>query len=821
MHNDTLREMLEPWPLSAPLGGPYRGLLIRQGFDLEPSLPDPAPAYLDPEGTLHPALVEPLSALPLHRFPTPGSRAALVARILSAPGRPDFENESDPYVAVYRFAARQDMEPEITGCLALVLLRGLITNQRKGHRTFRPDPLSTEYDPHHDPFLRQRARLRDVDWDGLWNEVSSAASFVGSEPALAFERCILRASSSWLGDYRSWWEVAQQLGDSETMPDELGPLREALARFPIDLEDAMAGGIAAEQQFMEICLAGADRAVDANWLLSQQLRALRNLDLATAEFSLELHELVRRCDVARVRTQLAYRVDLLRLWSAENPREIEARILAIPDPPHATTLGAGLGRLLGVILLSRLRRGETEGASELAQRALQLAPEELSVRVTANDLQYHFGDQDADLLRSLREERARWDSVSVCLMGRRVAERIGDHSTARHFGAHLAQNALELGTLGGWAVCATEVLSSPPGRERRTLATQLSEVDINSAVDDPLVHILFGEGDHLSALEDLKFALLDACLCDDALEDLEVQSVGSTSKRRKSPAWKQLLTKSLVGTDHPTFCARLFSRLQSLRAASSTLREAPLAAEIRALLTLLSRAAELEMIAPVALGELMQRLDVHLTAPSVASGKSLAAWISISRDPLRVDLRKPRKEALSQELKVLAARARMEGRIHALATISQLRADLADPNTDLDKLDLAIGSLGRSLEYGPAESKVKGTPDNTLMSFHSDFDSFSVDELGMRPDALRRARGMVRLFNLSGGQRDRKRLKGSTAEGLFELRQRTSTVGGLRVFYRREGAGWLALAAMSKYDDRQQQEAIDRVARVFSKHHDP
>ena len=80
---------------------------------------------------------------------------------------------------------------------------------------------------------------------------------------------------------------------------------------------------------------------------------------------------------------------------------------------------------------------------------------------------------------------------------------------------------------------------------------------------------------------------------------------------------------------------------------------------------------------------------------------------------------------------------------------------------------------------------------------------------------------MVDLFNLSGGRRDRKRLKGSAAGGLFELRHRTTTVGGLRVFYRREGSGWLALAAMSKYDDRQQQEAIDRVARSFNKDDDP
>jgi hypothetical protein len=35
------------------------------------------------------------------------------------------------------------------------------------------------------------------------------------------------------------------------------------------------------------------------------------------------------------------------------------------------------------------------------------------------------------------------------------------------------------------------------------------------------------------------------------------------------------------------------------------------------------------------------------------------------------------------------------------------------------------------------------------------------------------------------------------------------------VFYERRGRGWQALAAMSKYDDRQQREAIERVRLYF------
>ena len=39
--------------------------------------------------------------------------------------------------------------------------------------------------------------------------------------------------------------------------------------------------------------------------------------------------------------------------------------------------------------------------------------------------------------------------------------------------------------------------------------------------------------------------------------------------------------------------------------------------------------------------------------------------------------------------------------------------------------------------------------------------------------------------------------------------------GGLRVFYRPHGAGWQALAAMSKYDDRPQRAAIARILAAF------
>jgi len=171
---------------------------------------------------------------------------------------------------------------------------------------------------------------------------------------------------------------------------------------------------------------------------------------------------------------------------------------------------------------------------------------------------------------------------------------------------------------------------------------------------------------------------------------------------------------------------------------------------------------------------------------------------------------------LEREIGALASQIRLGDDDSLLDRVSRLRAELADPQSDLDAIDLATGELQDALLNQSSHSETEGASEETLMVFHPEFDVFSIEQLGIRSDALRRARGLVRLFNLSGGQRDRKRIKGTAGAGLFELRHRTSTVGGLRVFYRRERSRWLALAAMSKYDDRQQQEAIERVARHFS-----
>jgi hypothetical protein len=783
---------------------------VRHGFDLEPALPDPAPAYHDPEGAFHPALTEPLTALTLHRFPTAASRSAMTARLLSEPGRPHLDDPEDPFVAVYRFAARSDMEPEVTGSLALLLLRERIAQVAREHREPMPDPAEALRNPDLDVFRRRRARLRDADWDSLWMEIEAASSFTAEDPALDFERENLRASSRWLADYRAWWAVAGLLGDDEQLPMELGPLRAALAGFDDRLDEAIRSGCRAEAAFVAEVGVQPDGHVSARWLLARQVGALRDLGRSTRDRSLSLHRLLRTCDVARVRAQLAYRALALRLWTDDESERVEEELIGLPDPPHPTTLGAGLGRLLGMVLLRRLRRGDDRAAQALAERALTLAPEELAIRLTWNDLRFHRRGRDGVLLRSLREERQRWDSVSVCAMGARVAEEQGEISVARRFRDRLAARGLELGTASGWLLAVAETLGDPAAlADRDHLDALVSAQRPLQGLDDPLAFIVLGEGDRAVAASDHELGLLEAIADLETAAGLEGAPLPG-GRRRRRPAWRQLVGKPLPDPSHGSFCGRLFGRLQELRAAAPSLRQPPLAGQLRGLSRELASAADLGVSASAEMGLVVPTLGEHLAGPTEAGAVELASWLEGLRDPLRVALRAPRGGLLGEELSRLTVRVRVAGRADLLEVASRIRADLADPQSDLDGLAQRLAVLAAGLEPPAVEVAEPG-----LMRLHPEFDAFSRDELGIQPEALRRARDLVRLFNLSGGRRDRKRLKGKTARSLFELRHRTARMGGLRVFYRRDAGGWLALAAMSKYDDRQQQEAIDRVVGYF------
>ncbi len=801
--------VLEPWTPEALPPSPFRALAVRHGFDLEPALPDPAPAYVDPDGAYHPALMEPLASLPLHRFPTPGARSALVARLLSEPGRPDPTDPEDPTLALYRFCARQDMEPEVTGSLALLLLRAHLDRHRRTWRPALPDPVAALRDPSIDAFAHRRARLVDLDWEAMWFEIDAAAQFVGDREELGFERVIVQTSAAWLADYRAWWQVAAHLGPDERIPADSGPLREALAGFDSDLGGAIASGCAAEAEFLELVGVTPQQPVDARWLLGEQVRALRDLRTATRERSLTLHRLLRRCDLARVRAQLAYRAALLNLWLSEEPEEEEQRLLDLPDPPHPTSLGAGLGRIIGMVLLRRLRRGEHRDAAALAERALRLAPEELAVRLTWNDLRFTRGDLDAALLTSVRAEIDRWDSVSARLLGVRTAEALGDRSTGRHLGDRLAERALALGTASGWAVAVVETLRDPSARANGDRLQALVDGEPPSPGSaDPLAGIVFRGASLAEGWADLQLALLQAVEDRESADGLESAAVSRPSARKGPPAWRKLVDKKLP-SDRDDFAGRLSGRLLSLRAAAPSLRQPPLAAELRGLQEQLAEAAELGVTPPPELAELLPRLGAYLRDTEEAHREAVAHWLAGVRHTLGVDLTGPRRAALTSLLAARTADLRIRGDGPALGEADRLRARLADPSEDLDALDSAIARLGRV-----AAQPTKTSPEPGAMTLHAEFEAFSLDQLGMRPRALARARNLVRLFNLAGGRRDKKRLR--SGGELYELRHRTARDGGLRVFYRRRADGWEALAAMSKFDDRQQQDAIDAVARHFS-----
>ncbi len=794
---------------------------MRHGFDLEPLLPDPAPAWIDPEETFHPALTEPISALPLHRFPTPGSRAALTARLVSEPGHPNLTDPNDPWTTVYRFAAREAMEPEVTGTMALVLLRERLAEVRRSWRPRLPPPEAALHDPDLDVFAHRRARLIDTEWEVLWEEIDAAVQFLGDDPALAFERSALRASASWLGDYRAWWDIARLLGDGEVLEgvdEEL--LHSRLDAFGPDLASAIADGATAESEFIDLIGSRPNGPVSARWLLAEQLRALRDLRNASRSRSLALHDLLRRTDLARVRVQLAYRASLLRLWLARDEEQIaaaEGALLDLPDPPHATTLGAGLGRVVGMVLLRRLRRGDDRDASALAERALQLAPEELAVRLTWNDLRYARGPRDRALLGSLKEEAQRWDSISARTMGVRTAEGLADRGSARHLEAGLFDRALAAGTGSAWAVAASLALRSPAGRADKTRLEALAEAQQPPPnPPDPLAFVLFGAGDVAEAWGDLELALAQA------LDDLE-QSAGLHSapleapegkKKKPPPRWRQLVSKKLVGHEHPEFAGRLFARIQGLRAASAELRSPRIAPQLRLLTHQLVEAAELGVELPAKLEDVVPLLGGWLDQPSEPAESELADRLGAICYPLMHALRRPRIDRLVAELAKVKAALRVLGRPEPLAQADHLRALLGDPSVDLEQAAAQLAALAAGL--APAEAADEpGAATAGTMRFHPDFDGFSVQELGMLPEALLRARQLVRLFNLAGGRRDKKRLR-TGGGAFFELRHRTAQHGGIRVFYRRDGDGWLAVAAMSKYDDRQQREAIDRVVSRFA-----
>jgi hypothetical protein len=473
-----------------------------------------------------------------------------------------------------------------------------------------------------------------------------------------------------------------------------------------------------------------------------------------------------------------------------------------------------------------------------------------------NDLRYqHRAGWDTSLLSSLRAEHERWESLPVLIMGSRVATALGDNGRIRWFRERLVPRALNTNGFGPWAVLVMESLAAAPSQRIRLTLERLEETTEDLRVEpDAATWVLFGSNNEellLASYEDLRRAVIEVLDDMEEADNLVPTQLAGPRKKSQGSAWQQLVSKALPDTGNVRFAGAAWTRIQSVRAAAPDLRRAPVAGQIRNLQELLSRAADIlerqnddgsnasypgegspsrstitaEIAAGcAALSDLLTHTGRYLQAPDERNATFFEEWLRQQMDPLRVAVREPRARALVIELNRLAALARAQENHQLLERTAQLRALISRAKTGADaesrfaEVDGALTELRASLYAAPEpEHSKEASPiaEDGIMVLHSQFESFSCEELGMLPDAFRRALEMVRLFNLSGGRRDRKRLKGKKTRELFELRHRTAHTGGLRVFYQRYGRGWQALAAMSKYDDRQQRDAIERVRLHF------
>lgn len=875
-----LRPMLEPLdPRTLPPLA-FRAATIRQGMDLEPELPDPAPAFVDPDSAMHPALTAPLPNLTLFSFPTAAARSAILGRILSEPGRARPEDRDDPFVAFDRLADREGWEPEARGCLALLVLRGLLAGVHESARGVDPDV--AHWDGHGDPWFRRRPRLLDagpraVERIERIHGISKELSRRPADPDLAFERVIVESSASWIAATETFWGARSLLGPDERVPEDeearvalriaLRRTRTAVARCvalprperisPAELlGEVLHSGLVAENEFLHEIGQRPDGPVTAQWLVQAQVRAMRDLMALSRERSLRLHTILRRIDRARLAAQIAWRVALLDLWIADvegRPTEAaENALLHLPDPLLRTTLFVGLGRLRGFVLVRRLRRGQLRHALDIADGALHLAPEDLAIRLCRNDLAFHLGRPrplgrrglvpvtagasptrwDKDLVASLRAEADRWSSISVAAMGGAVSRFLGDRASERRFRPGVVERCLSVGTPDAWIVAVIEALADPAMRADPLVLDRLLQLapkrvlpagPLSAVVADSL-----DEPELARTLDDVGAALLDARVAIDLARSIETGEVAA--KKVRGPAWKQVLQLPWPGPGQGDAEEVLASRLQALRASCPALRQPPVAAKLRSLVGELDRAADLDdgegigeearTAALDLLRALPSMIRAHVETPTPNHELKLCSALDEALHHLRVALAEPRLDALRTGLRRLGARGRAAFDTEVCDFVSEALARIAAAPIDA-ALDALLHRIEREVAGFTAGQRATApgagaAAEPGQMHVHEDFVRFSTEELGLREDHLWRVYEMIDLFNLSGGRRDRKRLKGEAAMGLHELRAKSTFFGALRVFYRRHKEGWIALAAMRKHDERDQNDAIERVARAFA-----
>ncbi len=154
------------------------------------------------------------------------------------------------------------------------------------------------------------------------------------------------------------------------------------------------------------------------------------------------------------------------------------------------------------------------------------------------------------------------------------------------------------------------------------------------------------------------------------------------------------------------------------------------------------------------------------------------------------------------------------------AAVEQAAADAASP-VQREACELALTGLltrvqarhERVLRDEPADERGdRATVEPDLMTLHLLALERSRDELGTPEWAIARGLAEVRRFNIAGGRRDVKMLRGTRTEdgALFELRQPDSRLP-VRVMFTMGKAGRQAVAVLAKQDDEHQKRMIARV----------
>ena len=491
---------------------------------------------------------------------------------------------------------------------------------------------------------------------------------------------------------------------------------------------------------------------------------------------------------------------------------------AVPSAGLMTPLPLLLARHL---VLEAARDVQDSGrAITLLERASELSPDHV-VRVISLEGRFRLGDRTSALGAALARLARKSPDSGVAAAWLRVAEHQGD---AR--GRRLAHRALLRATEAGphaWAARVVVLLGRANERadDKRVAALcdppALSELDPGSWV----VFALYGPEPQMSvtrwrqALEAQRLALEHTS----RLRLTRLERRATTPPRARRP---EVPAAPADGALHVAVDA-LWWRLTRPGMATSPHKDA-LWRHARAARRLAETTpAEAAPVWLLAVGDLVAAVDAELRGGADASTETAAALL-LAEAALATVLRAAWLQATFEALGTIRPAA-YSGRPGAEALIPRLEAlerraaalsDADDP-VQRDAVDRAVREL---LFDGVIP------PGNTAPAAGStDEDDFA--PMTMAPGAMDRSRQLgtpdwalsrgltqIHRYNLAGGHRDLKKLKGITTAddgGLWELRHHSAR-SAVRIVYRLTPTGPRALAIMLKENDAQQSRLLERIA---------